>query len=229
MSIPLTDKTLVLDLDECCVHTHVEEGIEDIDIMAPSNVGLRARFFNIVFDECGSIWGVKRPYLDQFLSFSARYFRRIIVWSAGEKEYVLRVVKEIFKDHKQPDLVLTRDDCAYRDAVNYHKPISVLKKLIPDLDVRTVLVIDDKTSNFKENPHNGVTIPEFRPEAKDSFTHEDHCLAHIINWLMSHSVLNSRDFTKLDKKRIFSSQKPCLEKYKQHLRYTHHCYFSPLS
>jgi TFIIF-interacting CTD phosphatase-like protein len=229
MRTSLTNKTLVLDLDECLVRTHTGEDVERFDVMAPSNVGVRHRFFEISFgDEFDPIWGVRRPYLDQFLAFAGTYFERIVVWSAGEKQYVVQVVKELFRDHRQPDLILTRGDCM-GDTTDYHKPLSLLKKRMPDLDLRLVIAIDDRRDNFRDNPDNGIVIPRFDPTVVNSFVHQDHHLAHIINWLMSPSVLASQDFTSLDKKRIFTSRKPSLKEHERHTRYPHLFYFSPMS
>lgn len=226
---PMTEKTLVLDIDECCIHTYAEEGVDDPEIMLPHNVGLRSRFFEIEFSGVEPLWGVKRPYLDQFLAFAGRYFKLIVVWSAGEKEYVLAIVKELFRDHRQPDLILTRDDCI-GDMRSYHKPLYVLKKRMPDLDLRQVLALDDRESNFKDNPDNGLTIPPFSPCPQSGFEEKDHYLSHVIDWLMIPTVRNCKDMTKLDKRRVFQSRKPSpLEKHKQHLSYSHTCCFGPMS
>ena len=63
----ITDKTLVLDVDECLVRSHVEDDAPDADIMSPANLIYRSRYFEVPY-EGGSFWGIKRPYLDQFLS-----------------------------------------------------------------------------------------------------------------------------------------------------------------
>lgn len=224
-----TTKTLVLDIDECVIHTHAEEGVADPGIMLPHNVGLRSRFFEIEFDGLEPLWGVKRPYLDQFLAFAGRYFALIIVWSAGEKEYVHAVVKELFRDHRQPDLVLTRDDCI-GNTRDYHKPLSVLKKRMPELDLRLVVALDDRETNFKDNPDNGLTIPPFNPHPENSFDEKDHYLSHVIDWLMLPTVRNCMDLTKLDKRRVFQSHKAKpLEQHRKHLGYEHTCSFCPMS
>lgn len=201
-------KTLVLDLDECLVHTHIDENA-DPTIMDPAHLSRRSKYFEIRFTEDNeeeSFWGIKRPHLDTFLTFADSYFDRIVVWSAGQKEYVSLVVREIFRDHRQPDMVLTKSDCIGPTS-NYHKPLSVLKKRMPDLDMKLTLAIDDKTDNFRDNPNNGVSIPRFDPEPATSYKKDDACLLHIIDWLSTSEVRACSDFTCQDKKAIFSSRK----------------------
>ena len=228
MRTTLTKRRLVLDLDECLIHSHCEEGVEKLNVMSPQHLSSRSRFFEITFDApYDSIWGVKRPYLDEFLAFCDRYFEGVIVWSAGHREYVKRIVAELFRDHRMPDLVLTKDDCV-GDGADYHKPLSVLKKKMPDLDMRLVLALDDRKINFIDNPDNGLTIPGFHPTVEKSFIHKDACLPQVINWLMQPEVMNAPDIRKVRKDKVFVTQKTTLHEHKEYTRYNPHCYFSPI-
>lgn len=230
-------KAIILDLDECLVRSHINSDPDKIGIMSASEVSNRKNYFEVSWDSpsntnhsAGSFWGVKRPYLDNFLCFCDRYFSKVIVWSAGEKTYVNKVVKEIFRDHRQPDLILTRNDCTYTSDVqgDYHKPISKIKDYFPDLDEKLILAVDDKEDNFRDNEGNGIHIPRFEPRTEDGFKTKDVSLSNLINWFMSEEVMMSNDVRNLDKTNIFEKHASSLNKYAEHIKHNHTFLFAPM-
>jgi len=154
-------------------------------------------------------WGVKRPHLDSFIRFAERYFEKIIVWSAGTKDYVSKIVDFIFRDHDQPYAILNRDDVVYIDGTDdYHKPISEIERNYPGLISNRDLTVfvDDKLDNGRNNIGNFINIPAFRPSISKGFTSDDRCLLDLMNWLMTKEVLDATNIGKLDKTNIFSTE-----------------------
>ncbi len=236
------DKMLVLDLDECLIRSHPnKDGNEkSIAMMDPTSVSDRRKFFKATVPtqtKTVTFWGVKRPFLDEFLFFAARYFSVIIVWSAGDKDYVHELVNVIFKDHKRPDEVLTRDDVIYMPVIkkgidisagDYHKPLSVIQSKYPGLiDLKHTLFIDDKIDNFRSNIGNGIAIPKFEPKPSRSFIKADKFFLHFINWLMTDEVKCSQDVRILDKEKIISQS--CKNKFPELTTPEHIFLFAPIA
>jgi hypothetical protein len=195
-----TNKILVLDIDESISHSYMNN--TDIQPEILNN----ERFYQVKIQQRNDkikFWGVKRPYLDEFLTFCNKYFEKIIIWSAGNKTYVEDMVNILFKNYKRPDLILTRENITY-DGINYYKPISaVCQAYNPPLDEKLIIFIDDRNENFKENIKNGICIPSFEPKPEYSYIYKDECLIKLINWFMSDETRNATDVRNLDKSRIF--------------------------
>jgi len=209
-SEPITNRKIILDIDECLVHAFKTDKTEKKkeaaeELLKLNKIGLRKRFFELDLGENDQYWVVTRPHLDKFLNFLPRYFDTIIVWSAARNDYVEEVVKQIFKDHVKPNYILTYDDVKEEKNKDYHKPLSVVNKKFPGLlNYAETLFIDDKADNFREFPDNGIVIPKFRPEAKDPYTEQDDMFLRLIDWLMQKSVIESTDIRKVNKSKIFS-------------------------
>ncbi len=189
---PLTDKNIVLDLDETLIHTFIPEDTYDKRSPNKKHHGYSLRDFDFLFNDNryyhhksrlylldieklkrkygydldDSYWGFYRPNLMEFISFCKQYFNKVIVWTAGVSQYGIGICDLIFDDHCKPDLILTRDDCE-----TYNRRISKpLDKLYDHPDLKGILtpentlIIDDRKSNFYYNPNNGITIEPFDPE-----------------------------------------------------------------
>jgi TFIIF-interacting CTD phosphatase-like protein len=222
----ISKKNLYLDMDECIIHSQTHESQTDgiavskaMSMMQPTNVALRRHFFMITLtmdaEEDGEeaydviVWGTKRPYLDDFLCFADRYFDKIIVWSAGSNDYVHKMTTVLFKDHRWPDMILTRDHVIDVDIEknDYYKPMAVVNDIQPGfVDLKLSFFVDDKKDNFRMNPDHGIVIPRFEPDPDDSFTTPDDYLLRLIDWLMTDEVISSTDVTTLDKSRIFKKR-----------------------
>ncbi|CAK7994732.1 NLI interacting factor phosphatase [uncultured virus] len=213
--IPATNRTLVLDLDECLIETFHSYDDETYLKMALKFDPLdRSRFYRFnIYDSdqprglglTETYWGIKRPYLDNFLAFAFRYFKNVIVWSAAKKEYVEQLVKNLFRDHPRPTMIFTRDDVTHVNRANrdYHKPISTILKNVPKIKFEDIVFIDDKADNFRDNPHNGIVIPRFDPQFDAATERDDIRLLQIMQWLMLPEIVAASDFRKTDKSQIF--------------------------
>ena len=210
-------KTLVLDLDKCLITSFFNNKDEDGDMLDSSiatskivsdlkNQDLRNRFYRIKLKK-EEFCGARREGLDAFLSFAFTYFKYVIVWSAGDREYVHAIVNEIFRGHHKPHYVFTRDDLVYAEDEDYHKPLSVIEAKYPGIAPPTkTIFIDDREDNFRENPGNGFTIPQCNIYTQDDsiVTKKDTALHSLMHWLNRKEVVSARDVTKLDKKNVFT-------------------------
>ena len=77
----LTDKAIILDLDETCIHTAEDDKSMNKSIC--DNPNLDGDVYTLTLD-AGKLkmWGTKRPHLDEFLLFCFSYFKHVCVWSA---------------------------------------------------------------------------------------------------------------------------------------------------
>jgi TFIIF-interacting CTD phosphatase-like protein len=109
--------------------------------------------------------GVWRPYLKEFLIKLYKNFD-VYVWSAGEYEYVHKIVKLLNKIIPIPkEKVLTRDDCIIMKNLNgdeiRKKPLSLLFDKFPHLNYKNTLIIDDRYDVCEENLCCHIQIKEF--------------------------------------------------------------------
>lgn len=212
----LTDKTIILDLDNCLLvsffecdsEINSEEAIQKI-LLDHKSQHLRNRIYKSKVDG-EKLCGVKREGLDAFLSFCFKYFRYVIVWSAGDSEYVNQMVETVFRGHHRPDYVLSRDHLVNVTEEDYHKPIEVVEKLYPGIaSLNKTVFLDDKEDNFRNNPGNGFTIPQCRiyEKNKSITVKSDTALKCFMNWLKREDVVKCTDITKLNKKSVFTYTK----------------------
>jgi hypothetical protein len=212
----LTELNLVLDIDDTLVQT-----FDDIDSLYkcpimknPKFYPVRKRVYILKFqneepeedeEEEEMIWGVKRPHIDEFLDFANRYFRNIVIWSAGTYDYVHAIVKHLFKQIPCPARVFTRNDCTQSEEYGYEKPLEKIYKAIPEMNHKNTLLIDDRQEVFvRKDPNNGIIIPPFSPDVEDydSLT-SDASFLYLKDWFMKPEVMESSDIRKVNKQNIF--------------------------
>lgn len=211
-----SNKTIVLDLDETLVHSCEE--MADIRYLNFKDGQVSERFYQMQLQNQYQtpMWGVTRPHTKEFLNFCFDYFDSVIVWSAGLPAYVDSIVKYLFQDIGDPDLVYARDRCVQTpNAKNLCKPLEILIQDRPDLfptdDLSSIFIVDDRTYTFEScNPHNAIHIPSFSPDPKRDVKMgaDDTALVQIMDWLMTSKVRNSRDVRTLNKDTIFSEYIP---------------------
>ena len=220
---PLTDKCIVLDLDETLVHSNAEANIDLLKEMKlfsdPKNMDLRQRTYKITMEDVvhkkgegnkTEMWGVFRPHVRDFLIFCFSYFKIVIVWSAGRKNYVHRIVDHLFSGLKRPIVIYTFNDIEKLHNGTLIKPLNKLIDKVPGLNKHMSLensfIIDDRTSVFHEcNPYNGIEIPAYKPAFNlESMRKDDRALKKLMKWFLSEEVVNSKDVRKLDKSKIFN-------------------------
>jgi hypothetical protein len=224
---PLTNKCIVLDLDETLVHTDNEDANTDLlkeqgIFSNPSNYDLRERTYKITMEDVVSkrgtgdkteMWGILRPHVREFLITCFTYFRVVIIWSAGRKNYVHAIVDYLFLGLPRPTLIWTFDDLEKLSGGlsggTLIKPLNKIIQKIPALSnymsLENTFILDDRLTVFQEpNLHNGVEIPAYKPSFNlKSLRANDTALLSFTNWLMKPEVMNATDVRQLDKSRIF--------------------------
>ena len=222
LQTPLTDKCIVLDLDETLVHSHGEGHIEllkELQIFTDSKyLDLRKRTYKITMDDVvhkkgqgakTEMWGITRPHLMDFLRFCFSYFKVVAVWSAGRNKYVHSIVDHIFKDLRRPTVIWTYDDLDKLSDNTLIKPLSKMIKTVPGLSkymsLENTFIIDDRLSVFqKPNPNNGIQIPQYRPDMNPkSMRVGDVFLNQLTDWFNKPEVINSKDVRTLKKNNVF--------------------------
>lgn len=212
-SKPLTQRCIILDLDETLVHS-----CEDIGKLStfglfrnPGMLDLRRRLYYISmgnYTKTPTIWGVVRPYTENFIQFCFEYFAKVCVWSAGLPEYVDRVVDLIFPSGYKPHLVYNRNHCHYDTSGEIFKPIEKMAKALSGekegVKLENTFFLDDRPQAFLKNPQNGIIIPPYEPEEDiNTFLQEDDHLVRLMQWLSKPEVIAAKDVRLLDKSRIF--------------------------
>lgn len=235
----ITDRAIVLDLDNTLIHTFDDiESMNKLGIYKKNNnqegiSALKSRIYRFCLEDCDipgmgekdDHWGVMRPGLhgslyskNDFIAFCFNYFRFIVIFSAGTKNYVEAIVKAIFTEAKmQPHAVFYREfvekgyDSEEEEDEDNHHPVKPLEMIInshevfrENLSLKNILALDDIDTTFEKNPNNGILIPEFTPKPTlNGIRKDDNSLDLLTNWLMRKDVIESEDVRNLDKNTIF--------------------------
>ena len=228
---PLTDKCIVLDLDETLICTlDLYSDLQRLEIMNdPKLLSVRQRLYILrLLDvdtkrgkgEKQSMWGIERPYLDDFLEFCGIYFNKVIIWTAGVQNYADLICQHIFKNQNYwPDLIYSRDDCVEVEIDGKKMRTKPLEKLYNEPKLKgaatpqNTLAIDNNDETFQQNLENAVHIPDFDPKleleknqklSKKDLLLDDVCLVQLEQWLISKKVIIAKDVRTLDKSKIFT-------------------------
>lgn len=211
----LTDKCLILDLDETLIKSF-ENSISlpifnrtDPDYFRNSSrlysFDHRQLSINGMSYSNAKIVGVMRPFLEEFIDFAFKYFRYVAVWSAGEDLYVKKICNIIFR-HRKPYLIYSREKCM-RDT--YAKPLSLLMNdriLSSIFTMENTIIVDDKQQSIMHNTENGILIPVYDPPINSQYElyHDnDDALLKLMNWLLKSNVIKTTNVRNLDKSMIF--------------------------
>ncbi len=222
---PLTDKCIVLDLDETLVHTHAEKETDTMELFQnlnfynkPEYMDIRKRCYKITMDDVLSkrgegvkseMWGIFRPHVKEFLHFCFNYFKIVIIWSAGRRNYVEQIVDKLFLELKRPHIIYTFDDLEKLPDGTFIKPLNKLIVKYPNLNkymgLHNSFIVDDRTSVFQEpNPNNGIVIPAYNPHfTVDNLRKSDIRLKQLMDWLQKPEVMKCSDIRTLNKNDIF--------------------------
>lgn len=217
----LTNKCIVLDLDETLVHSNENlPQLRDLNIMTnPKLIDLRGRVYELSMDDVvykkgqgvkTEMWGITRPHVKEFLIACFSYFKVVAVWSAGKKKYVEAIVDYLFRDIKKPHVIYSRDDCEKTTDNILTKPLEKMMKKEPGLakymTLENTFILDDRRSVFETpNPDNGIQIPAYIPDFNErSLRTDDIAFKQLMTWLMRPDVMNSKDVRDLDKSNIFN-------------------------
>lgn len=222
----LTDKYLILDLDETLVSTQDEDidSLKKLNLMNNSKaLDIRKRLYHFVLENVDSpgygtkneIWGITRPHLKKFLIKCLGIFKGVYVWSAGKKEYVDMIVDHIFEDLDRPEIIFTNDETKEKDG-KVLKPLQIMFKKYPHLTPQNTFMLDDNIYAVRDNKDNAILLPAYKPQMTlESLSMNDNTLLQILKWLKLEHVRNCDDVRQLDKDMIFGIP---LSVYKQQLK-----------
>lgn len=148
------------------------------------------------------MWGTKRPYVAEFLDTCFKNFDLMIVWSAGAEAYVKKIVEILFTKQK-PHYVFTRYDCVISmsqdgDEVR-QKPLSLLKKRVPEIDLKRTLIFDDFQEVCEQDILNHIHVNPWEGDF-DSLTKCDTVLIDLIKWMPQ--LKNSTDYRSIPLKKF---------------------------
>lgn len=206
----LTDFCIVLDLDATLISTVNPVGVCELSRMSCDKLRKTLgsdRYYEFRLDPDEKVWGFIRPHAIEFLDFCDKYFDRVIVYTAGTQDYGHAIVSEIFgrtASRYRPDLILTRPECLLLDDDMFtikgvRKP---LKMVIPDYDPSKYVLIDDRMSNIRFNPRNGIIIPPYNPNTIREI-YDDGCLSMLQEWFNRPTTTTTTDIRDLEKMTIF--------------------------
>ncbi len=221
----LTNKCIVLDLDETLVHSNENmEQLKELEIMTdPNLIDLRRRTYQITLDDVvykkgegvkTIIWGILRPHVKEFLVSCFAYFKVVIVWSAGKRKYVDAIVDFLFKDIRRPHVVYTYDQCERTSNNLIVKPLTKMIQNVPGLSkymrLDNSFIIDDRNTVYAgyigDNPDNGIQIPPYSPAFNiHSLRSDDIALKQLMTWMLRPDVMNSTDVRDLYKSDVFKT------------------------
>lgn len=225
---PLTKKAIVLDIDSTLLNTQTSlSELHKTGILTdPGQIKIRKDIYYLTLDqEYGmqnssvyKMWGVKRPYLDDFLRFCFEYFRYVFVWSAGTPPYVNSVVQTLFLPlGLKPHGILNRNDCIILSDGTTYKPLQSLynrENINPvnpsfEINATNTMALDDNSSTFIYNAGNGIHIPAYDVYPNviniNRMLKDDNALLKFMYWLSSDTVINANDVRNLKKDAIFST------------------------
>lgn len=217
-AVALTDKVIVLDLDQTLVATQDDEHtLKTLGIMSnPKLMELRNRTYYLSIEDLqkpgvGSkynFWGIIRPHTYEFLTFCFSYFKIVAVWSAGKRKYVEAIVDYLFRDLPSPHVMFTQDDITTGPGGHVEKPLTKMIESNPVLrhymSLANTFALDDNSMTFHLNPGNGVLIPAYEPKDNvDAMSRDDHALLQFKYWLQQPEVMQAPDVNALDKSKIF--------------------------
>ena len=221
----LTNKCIVLDLDETLVHSNENmDQLKELKIMTdPTLIDLRRRTYQITMDDVvykkgegvkTEMWGIVRPHVKEFLVSCFSYFKVVAVWSAGKRKYVDAIVDYLFKDIKRPHVVYSYDQCERTSDNLLVKPLSKMIESEPGLDkymsIENTFIIDDTKTVYAgfigDNPDNGIQIPAYKPAFNIHLLRSDDiALKQVMTWFLRPDVMNSLDVRELDKTVVFDT------------------------
>jgi len=186
---------LVLDIDSTLVDTHICRDVadyllRDVGRSVDSRITkMKNQTYQLKFDVGGPMSGFYRQHLEQFMKTAHQCFDNVGIWSAGDDEYVPKMVREIYDHSFIPEnkcaFVKSRSYCAQNVDKDYYKPLS---KLCDEygFNINKMVIIDDTKITFGQNKANAIHIPAFemknlnRIDAMVDEYYKDHALQTLI-------------------------------------------------
>lgn len=147
---------IILDLDETLVHvvTRPEHGIK--------------YDFKFIIDG-QHYYGLKRPFLAEFLNFLFRKFDSVGVWTAAVEEYARKVVASIFTSEQRKKLSILnhRGHLSWSVFGGFTKSLSTVYNQYPTFNSQNTIIVDDRHISMRNNYGNALIIKPFEGGTSD--------------------------------------------------------------
>lgn len=200
-----TSSAMVLDLDSTLIYTVDDTNKAERSMIVDMYNADNNSVYKLRLGR-DSMLGVYRPYLTEFLTYCRQAFDKLIVYTAGTEDYGAAIVSVIEKKTGIAfDEVYARKSCLVIDDNLLHTEDTMRKPLelvLPHIDIRRMMIVDDKMCNFRFNPRNGILIPAFSPQSIEEAV-SDNYLLQLMKWLNTVEVKTIDDYRLLNKDNIF--------------------------
>lgn len=145
------NKLLVLDIDETLVFVENKWYFQNDKKLIPD--------FEL-YD--GYYFGIKRPFLDQFLrDISKKY--DLAIWTSGEEEYARIIYNKIFHPLKiKLKFIWTKNEL---NKTGNYKDLNLIKDYYPEYS--KIIAIDDQSSYYK-NKNDLILVKRFTGNESDT-------------------------------------------------------------
>lgn len=117
-----------------------------------------------------------RPYLFEMLSTLKRHFE-IVLFTAGFDVYAETIVKEIHKQGRFFDHVITRENCTPHP--KGRNQIKDLILLLEGRSIKDIMIVDNRAMSFAIHFTNGIPIKDYEGDKSDN------TLQHLTPYLLS--------------------------------------------
>lgn len=143
-------KLLILDIDETLVFVDNKYFFKPYEKLEPD------------FEILPSYFGVKRPFLDQFLrDINKKY--DLALWTSGSKEYAEEINELIFKPLK----IKLKFIFSNEDLFKSQKNLDIVIDYFPEYSKKDIIAVDDNKEYFINDLTNLITIKKFHGNSND--------------------------------------------------------------
>lgn len=159
---------IVLDLDECLVHSQITEpeGLsyrqQEFRPETLKNAD-KLETFQLLLSDNALVKVHKRPFLDEFLRNISSRYENVYVFTAGTEDYAKPVFDTLDPEGKIFKGRFYRQHCT-RAGVLYVKDLSTIHK---EIDMTKTVLIDNNEISFIANPENGILVRSFYDDHQD--------------------------------------------------------------
>lgn len=162
MRAPSERIALVLDMDECLVHSKFQNEVEYRQSeYRPEQLNEYSDSFEIVMDDGERAVVNKRPGLDRFLEEAAKHFD-VYVFTAGLEAYGKPILDALDPKGNIFAGRFFRESCKQRKGM-FLKDLSVVR----GGDLSRVILVDNNPVSFLMQPSNGIPVPSFYDDPND--------------------------------------------------------------
>ncbi|KAL7683508.1 putative FCP1 domain, HAD superfamily protein [Plasmopara halstedii] len=153
---------LVLDMDECLVHSKFQNEVEYRQSeYRPEKINEYSDSFEIVMNDGERAVVNKRPGLDRFLEEAVKHYN-IYVFTAGLEAYGKPILDALDPRGNLFAGRFYRESCKQRNGM-FLKDLNVVR----GGDLSRVILVDNNPVSFLMQPSNGIPVPSFYDDPSD--------------------------------------------------------------